>query len=130
MIWRANVKGGKINVSNIAQIGMNRVDLAKIDCKNLTLIVAQEKTFKKKPSMYYLANKLFEMSTLCRARATTVIKDLNPKLVDLDGFLLNYQGLPKHNEQAAAKQMSLVRGQGVKHYNCKGSCKARAYSYY
>ena len=129
MIWRVNVKGGEINVGNIVQIGMNRVDLAKTDCKNLTLMVIQEKTFKKKLSMCRLANKLFPTSTLHRARAITVIKDLNPKLVDLDGFLLNYQGLPKHNEQAAAKQMSLVRGQGVKHYNCKGSCKARAYSY-
>ena len=118
-----------INIGDIVQIGMDRVGLAKTDCKNLTLMVVQEKTFKKKPSMCRFTNELFQMSTLYRAGAMIVIKDLNLKLVDLDGILFNHEGLPKHNERAAAKQMSLVRGQGVKHYNCKGSCKARAYSY-
>ena len=130
MIKRANLKGGTINVGDIIRIGINRVDLAKTDCKNLTLMVVKEKTFKKKPSMYRLANKLFQMSTLYGAGSITVIKDLNPKLVDLDGVVLNYQGLPKMNEQAAAKQMSLVRGQSVKCCNCKGRCNTRICSGY
>ena len=63
MIKRANLIGGVINVRDIVQISINRVDLAKTDCKNLTLIVVEEKTFKKKPLMCRLANKLFQMST-------------------------------------------------------------------
>ena len=104
MIRKVNIKGSKINIRDIVQIGMNRIDFAKTDCKNLTLMVVQEKTFKKKPSMHRLANKLFQISTLCRAGATTIIKDLNPKLVDLDGVLLNYQDLPNLiNEQLQSK---------------------------
>ena len=34
------------------------------------------------------------------------------------------------NEQAAAKQMSLVREQGVKRCDCKGGCKTKVCSYY
>ena len=39
MIKKTNLKGGSINVSDIAQISTYRVDLAKTDCKNLTLMV-------------------------------------------------------------------------------------------
>ena len=61
MIKRAYLKGSSINVGNIAQIELNVVDLAKTDCKNLTLIVVEERTFKKTPPLYHLANKLFQL---------------------------------------------------------------------
>ena len=93
-------------------------------------MVVQEKNSQENPPTHRLANKLFQMSSLHRAGAITVFKDLNPKLVNLDRVLLSYQGLPKLNKQAAAKQMLLVRGQGVKCCNCKGSCKTRVCSYY
>ena len=80
--------------------------------------------------MRRLVNKLFQMFTLCGEGAMTTIKNLNPKLVNLNGVLLNFQGLPKMNEQAATKQMLLVRGKRIKYYDCKGSCEARAYSCY
>ena len=47
MIKRANLKGGAINAGDIIQIGVNRVDLSKTDCKNLALIVVEERTFEK-----------------------------------------------------------------------------------
>ena len=47
MIPRANVKSGKINIGNIIEININRVDLTKTDCNNLTLMVIQEKTLKR-----------------------------------------------------------------------------------
>ena len=42
MIKKAHLQGGIINVGSIAQIRINRVDLAKIDCKNLTVMVVEE----------------------------------------------------------------------------------------
>ena len=57
-----------------------------------------------------------------------VIKNVNPKLLNLDGVLLSHQGLLKLNERAAAKQMSHVEGQGVKRCNCKGICLSRVCS--
>ena len=59
MIRRAHLQGGSMNVGNIFQIGTNKVDLAKTNYKNLTLMVVEEKTFKKNPPMHCLANKLF-----------------------------------------------------------------------
>ena len=61
--------------------------------------------------MCCLVNKLFEMKHLHGIEQITVVKNTNPKLLHLDRVLLSCQGLPKLNEKAAAKQMSLV---GVK----------------
>ena len=49
IIRRANLQGSPINVGNVVQIGISTVDLAKTDCKNLTLMVVEEKTFRKNP---------------------------------------------------------------------------------
>ena len=64
MIKRAHLKGGSINVGDVVQIGVSAVDLAKTDCKNLTLMAVEERTFKKNPPLYRLANKLFQLKTL------------------------------------------------------------------
>ena len=53
-------------------------------------MVVQEKTSKKNPPMCHLANKIFQTHSLYGAGAIAVIKDLNPKLVNLDGILLSY----------------------------------------
>ena len=61
MIRRAHMKGGSVNVGDVVQITISRVDLAKTDCKNLTLMVVEERTFRKNPPMHRLANKIFQM---------------------------------------------------------------------
>ena len=68
---------------------MNRIDLAKTDYKKLTLMVVQEKTFKKNPLICRLVSKVFQMSSLYGAGSISVMKDLNPKLVNLDRVLLS-----------------------------------------
>ena len=122
MIKRAHLKDGSINVGDVVQIGVSAVDLAKTDCKNLTLMAVEERTFKKNPPLCRLANKLFQLKTLYGPGSITVVKDVDPKLVNLDGVLTFYQGLPKLNERAAARQMSLVCGQGITRCNCEGVC--------
>ena len=47
MIKIAHLKDRAINAGNIAQNRISRVDWAKKDCKNLTLIVVEERTFRK-----------------------------------------------------------------------------------
>ena len=92
MIKRTYLKGGSINIGNIVQIGLSKVDLAKTDCENLTLMVVEERTFRENLSLYYLANKLFQLKNLCGAGLITIIKDIDLKLVNLDR-ILKYQGL-------------------------------------
>ena len=75
IIKRAHLKGSLINVSDIVQKRVSKVDLAKTDCKNFTLIVVKERIFRKNPSLYCLANKLFWLKNLYRAGSITVIKD-------------------------------------------------------
>ena len=125
MIRRANMKGGHVNVGDIVQIGISNADLAKTDCKNLTLMVVQEVTHKKAPPQYRLANKSFQMKNLYGLGSITIVKDANPKLLNLEGVLDSYQGLPKFGERQAARQMSIAGGQGVKRCNCKGICLSK-----
>ena len=80
MIQRAHLKGSSINIGNSIQIGLIKVDLAKTDCQNLTFMIVEEKTFRKNPSLYYLANKLFSLKNLYRAGSITIIKDIDLKL--------------------------------------------------
>ena len=68
MIKRANLKEGSVNVGDIVQIGINRVYLAKTDCKNLTLMVVEEKIFKKNLPICHLGNKLMEQELLPQLR--------------------------------------------------------------
>ena len=53
-----------MNVGNVVQITMRRVNLAKTDCKNLTLMVVEERIFKKAPPTHHLAKKIFQMKHL------------------------------------------------------------------
>ena len=43
MVKRVHLKGGFVNIRDVAQIEVRTVDLVKTDCKNLTLIVVEEK---------------------------------------------------------------------------------------
>ena len=122
MIKRAHLKGGSINVGGIVQIRVSAVDLAKTDCKNLALMAVEDRTFKENPPLCRLTNKLFQLKNLYGPGSITVVKDVDPKLANLDGVLTSYQGLPKVNERAAARKMPLAGGQGIRRCNCKGVC--------
>ena len=79
MIKRVHMKGGPVNVGNVVQVSISKVDLVKTDCKNLMLMVVEEWLLKKNPPTYRLANKLFQMNHLCSVGAITVVEDVNPK---------------------------------------------------
>ena len=88
-----HLKDGSINAGDITQVWVSMVDLAKIDCKDLTLMVVEEKTFKKRPPICCLANKLFQLKSLHGLRLITYVKNTDPKVVNLDRVLASYQGL-------------------------------------
>ena len=77
MIRIACLQEGSLTVGNIVEIDTNRVDLAKISCKNLTLIVVEKRPFKKNSPMRCSTNKLFQMQPLYGTGAIAIIKDLN-----------------------------------------------------
>ena len=87
---------------------MQRFNLAKIDCKNLTSGVVEERAFKKNLKLYQLANKLFQMKTLHGAGSITILNSVDSKLVDLDSAMSIYQGLPTLNKRDAARQMPIA----------------------
>ena len=84
--------------------------------------MAEEKTFKKNPPLYHLANAMFQLKSLCGAGSIAVVKDVDPKLINLDGVLMCYQGSPKLYERVAARHISHEGGQGIKRCNCRGIC--------
>ena len=85
MIKRAHLKSSSINARDVAQIKVSMLDLVKIDSKNLTLMLVEEKNFKKYLPSYYLANKLLQLKSLNGPESITIVKDVDSKLV-LSGF--------------------------------------------
>ena len=70
---RANLIRGKINVIDVIQIPLSNINIAKVDCKYLTLIVIEKKEFKKVQPMCRLANKVFQLDKLYRAGSLSIL---------------------------------------------------------
>ena len=59
MIKCPNLCGGTMKIENISQIGNNCANLAATDYKSLTLLVLEEKRFKRNSLLHQLAIKVF-----------------------------------------------------------------------
>ena len=68
-----------------------------------------------------MANKIFQLKSYHGAKTTTVLKDVDPKVIALDGVLTSYQGLPQLHKRSAARHMLNAGGQGIKRCNCRGA---------
>ena len=85
-------------MGDVIQIPLSNVNIAKVDCKFLTLIVIEKKEFKKVPPIYRLANKVFQLDKLYGARSLSILRKVDPKILNLNGVDAIYQDLPKINE--------------------------------
>ena len=59
------------------------------------------------------------MENCCKGDRIAVTKNSCVKVVDLDTVLNTYHGLPKMGERKSYTQLSIVRVQGMRRYNCK-----------
>ena len=60
MIHQENQKDRPVKVGNVVQLRINKVDLSKADCKNLTLLIIDKIILKKDSLTYYLIKKYFK----------------------------------------------------------------------
>jgi hypothetical protein len=108
-------------VGDVVLIPLNDVDHTKVDGANLASVVV---LINKDKSTFWVAVK---QGLMHHAYAYHVLKPVpeasnNLDVMDLRDALNHWKGLPKISEQEAACNISSVRGQGIVHCNCRGSC--------
>ena len=81
---RANLVRSEINVGDIIQIPLSNINVVKVVCKYLTLIVVEKKEFKKAPLMCRLVNKVFQLDKLHGAGSLSILRNIDPKTLNLN----------------------------------------------
>jgi hypothetical protein len=114
-------------IGDVVLVPLDDVDCTKVDGANLAGVIV-------------LINK--DKSTCCvavmqgvlhRAYAYHCLKPVpaaskNLDVMDLQDAYENWRSLPKLTEREAARYISSVKGQGVIHCNCRGSCTTNSCS--
>lgn len=94
----------------MVHVALHKVDTTKVDPKQITGVVVET-----------TATGQFRI-----ACENDVLKRTYPRhnreLVNLEQTFLDWRGLPKIDERAAARHTSAVGGQGHVHCNCQGKC--------
>ena len=92
---RANTLYDNIDISNVVQIPLSNIDMSKVDCKTLTLLVVEKKNNRKILPIFQLANKQLQLENLYGANLIIVLPNISPKIINLDRVDKIYQELPK-----------------------------------
>jgi translation initiation factor IF-1 len=107
-------------IGDVVHVALHKVDTTKVDPKQITGVVvdttatgqfriACENGVLKRT---YPRHNIFPVAQMSN----------NRELVNLEQTFLDWRGLPKIDERAAARHTSAVGGQGHVHCNCQGKC--------
>ena len=78
---------GRTKVGDITKILSSNAVLSKGDSKKLTLEVVEVKLRAKELPSYKISHKLFQMENHCKDGVTSALKNVDVKVVDLEGVL-------------------------------------------
>ena len=113
---------GDIDMGSIVRVPLADMDTAKVDGKNLTLVVVEKKEYGNGPAKYRLACAKRPLKSLYSRVYITPVPHASRAVLELEKKHESWQGKAPVNEREAAASTSLVGSQGKKKCGCKGLC--------